>query len=121
MKFAAWKHAISGDAHRGSDREWKFARDAGGRFDGFVDVFGDGSVWAIWVPGHTPSSTAYLVRTAHRPVLPGDASHTRWGWENPVEPGTYSNDPDQGAASFYKLRAFAAAHPNLEERVGHQR
>ena len=102
--------------------EWKFTPDAGGRFDGLVDVFGDGSVWAIWVPGHTPGSTAYLVRTAHGPVLlTGDASHTRWGWENDVEPGTYSHDADQSAASFRKLRAFALAHPNVEVRVGHQR
>ena len=101
--------------------EWKFTADAGGRFDGLVDVFGDGSLWAIWVPGHTPGSTAYLVRTANGPVLlTGDASHTRWGWENDVEPGTYSNDPEQSAASFRKLRAFAVAHPNLEVRVGHQ-
>jgi glyoxylase-like metal-dependent hydrolase (beta-lactamase superfamily II) len=101
--------------------EWKFKADAGGRFDGLVDVFGDGSLWAIWVPGHTPGSTAYLARTAHGPVLlTGDASHTRWGWENDVEPGTYSNDPEQSAASFRKLRAFAVAHPNLEVRVGHQ-
>jgi len=79
-------------------------------------------VWAIWVPGHTPGSTAYLVRTARGPVLlTGDASHTRWGWENDVEPGTYSYDREQAAVSFQKLRAFAAAHPNIEVRVGHQR
>ena len=102
--------------------EWRFAPDTGGRFDGLVDVFGDGSAWAIWVPGHTPGSTAYLVRTTRGPVLlTGDASHTRWGWDNDVEPGTYSSDADRGAASFHKLRAFAAAHPSIEVRVGHQR
>ena len=101
--------------------EWPFAPDPAGRFDGVVDVFGDGSLWAIWVPGHTPGSTAYLVRTAQGPVLlTGDASHTRWGWENDVEPGTFSDDPVRGAASFRKLRAFAEAHPNVEVRVGHQ-
>jgi glyoxylase-like metal-dependent hydrolase (beta-lactamase superfamily II) len=101
--------------------EWKFAHDPAGRFDGLIDVFGDGSVWAIWVPGHTPGSTAYLVRTARGPVLlTGDASHTRWGWENDVEPGTYSLDPEQSAASFRRLREFAVAHPSVEVRVGHQ-
>jgi glyoxylase-like metal-dependent hydrolase (beta-lactamase superfamily II) len=103
-------------------RAWRFAPDAAGRFDGVLDVFGDGSLWALWVPGHTPGSTAYLVRTVHGPVLlTGDASHTRWGWEHDVEPGTYSLDPEQSAASFRKLRAFAVAHPNVEVRVGHQR
>jgi len=101
--------------------EWGFAPDPAGRFDGVVDVFGDGSLWAIWVPGHTPGSTAYLVRTAQGPVLlTGDASHTRWGWDHDVEPGTYSLDPVRSAASFRKLRVFAAEHPNVEVRVGHQ-
>ncbi len=101
--------------------EWNFTPDTAGRFDGVVDVFGDGTVWALWVPGHTPGSTAYLVRTARGPVLlTGDASHTRWGWDNDVEPGTYSADPEQSAASFHKLRAFAVAHPDIEVRVGHQ-
>src|SRR5262245_45113668 len=101
--------------------EWQFAPDADGRFDGLVDVFGDRSVWAIWVPGHTPGSTAYLVRTEAGPVLlTGDASHTRWGWDHDVEPGTYSYDAERGAASFHKLRAFAVAHPRVEVRLGHQ-
>jgi N-acyl homoserine lactone hydrolase len=102
--------------------EWRFAPDPAGRFDGVVDVFSDGSVWAIGVPGHTPGSTAYLVRTGQGPVLlTGDASHTRWGWENDVEPGTYSDDPARSAASLRKLRAFAADHPDVEVRFGHQR
>ena len=53
-------------------------------------------------------------------LLTGDASHTRWGWDHDVEPGTYSADPERSAASFRKLRAFAGANPNLEVRVGHQ-
>jgi N-acyl homoserine lactone hydrolase len=102
-------------------QEWRFAADGAGRFDGVVDVFGDGSLWAIWAPGHTPGSTAYLARTAQGPVLlTGDVSHTRWGWDHDVEPGTYSADPERSAASFRKLRAFAAEHPNVEVRVGHQ-
>jgi glyoxylase-like metal-dependent hydrolase (beta-lactamase superfamily II) len=103
-------------------QEWQFTPDAGGRFDGVVDVFGDGSLWALWVPGHTPGSTAYLARTAQGAVLfTGDASHTRWGWDHDVEPGTYSGEAEQGAASFAKLRAFVKAHPRIDVRVGHQR
>jgi len=33
--------------------------DPSGLFAGVLDVFGDGSFWALWVPGHTPGSTAY--------------------------------------------------------------
>jgi N-acyl homoserine lactone hydrolase len=101
--------------------EWNFAPDAGGAFEGVVDIFQDGSVYALWVPGHTPGSTAYLVRTALGFVLlTGDASHTRWGWDHDVEPGTFTGDGPRGVISFQKLRTFSKAHPEVEVRVGHQ-
>ncbi|GHH02506.1 MBL fold metallo-hydrolase [Comamonas sp. JC664] len=101
--------------------EWTYAREDAGLFDGAVDIFGDGSVWALWLPGHTPGTTAYLVRTPRGPVLlAGDISHTRWGWEHDVEPGSFNNDGDRATVSFKKLRAFAQAHPEVEVRLGHQ-
>lgn len=103
--------------------EWAFPKKSAKTeaFDGVVDVFDDGSVWALWLPGHTPGTTAYLVRTPKGPVLfTGDVSHTRWGWDNDVEPGAFSGDVVGAAASFQRLRAFARAHPNIEVRVGHQ-
>lgn len=105
--------------------EWQFVKGASNasndaEFDGVVDVFGDGQVWALWLPGHTPGTTAYLVRTPNGPVLfTGDVSHTRWGWEHDVEPGTYSENPAASAASFHKLRAFAEAHHITDIRFGH--
>src|SRR5256885_1452309 len=49
----------------------------------FGDVFGDGSFYAMHMPGHSPGSTAYLARTTKGPVLfVGDCSHTIWGWEH---------------------------------------
>ncbi len=102
-------------------REWQFSDDPDGRFAGVVDVFGDASLWAIHVPGHTPGSTAFLVRTGDGPVLlTGDVSHTAWGWEHGVEPGTFSSDKSASALSFQILRAFAAEHPSLDVRLGHQ-
>ncbi len=101
---------------------WPFAAEPGGAFEGVVDVLGDGTVWALWVPGHTPGSTAYLVRTPRGPVLlTGDACHTRWGWENGVEPGTFSDDVPRSAASQERLRRLVAEHPSVEVRPGHQR
>ncbi|HEX4406585.1 MAG TPA: MBL fold metallo-hydrolase [Polyangia bacterium] len=103
-------------------QEWGFAPDASGRFAGVLDLFGDGTVFAISSPGHTPGSTAYVVRTPRGPVLlTGDACHTRWGWEHDVEPGTFSSDRPRSRASLEALRALAARHPGLEVRFGHQR
>lgn len=101
--------------------EWPFVPPSGGPFEAVVDVFGDGTTWALWVPGHTIGSTAYVVRTPAGPVLiTGDASHTRWGWENGVEPGRFSRDRPRSARSLAALRTLAQEHPQLEVRVGHQ-
>jgi glyoxylase-like metal-dependent hydrolase (beta-lactamase superfamily II) len=100
---------------------WGFVPDPDGRFEGVVDVFGDGSLFALFVPGHTLGSTAYVARTASGPVLlTGDVCHTRWGWENDVEPGTLNRDAAAAAVSFKKLRALSKEHPTLEVRLGHQ-
>ena len=68
-------------------QELQFTNDPDGKFEGVNDVFGDGSFFAILTPGHTAGHTSYLARTTTCPVLlTGDTSHTRWGWENGVEP-----------------------------------
>jgi N-acyl homoserine lactone hydrolase len=102
-------------------REWSFDGDPDGRFTAVVDIFGDGSVWAIHVPGHSPGSTAYLVRSSAGPkLLVGDASHTRWGWENGVEPGTFSLDLPRSARSLAVLRELVGEFPQLDVYLGHQ-
>jgi N-acyl homoserine lactone hydrolase len=102
--------------------EWPFAADSSGRFAGVVDVFGDGQVWALWVPGHTHGSTAFVVCTPHGPVLlTGDACHTRWGWEHGVEPGPLSDDIAASRVSLTRLRTLAAEHPSMTVLPGHQR
>lgn len=102
-------------------QELRFEKDPTGTFDGVLDLFGDGSVWALSVPGHTSGSTAFLARTPKGPVLfVGDASHTAFGWENGVPPGTFTHDAERGAESLSKLRAFASRHPGMDVRLGHQ-
>lgn len=109
-------------AGKGPLREWPSTPDPTGRFAGVIDVLGDGSVWALLLPGHTHGSAAFVVRTPQGPVLlTGDCSHTRWGWDHGVEPGTFNADTALARDSFLKLRALAAEHPGLDVRLGHQR
>ncbi len=108
-------------ASAGDLQVWGFEADPDRRFEAIVDVFGDGSVFAIHVPGHTPGSTAFLVRTpSGSKLLVGDASHTRWGWDNGVEPGTFSLDRPRSVKSLSSLRELAQEFPQLEVHVGHQ-
>lgn len=102
-------------------QEWHFQPDPQNKFEGIVDIFEDGSVFAISVPGHTPGSTAYLIRTTQGPVLlTGDTSHTRWGWENTVEPGDYTQDNERNLINLKKLKNLVARYPQIKVRFGHQ-
>jgi len=101
--------------------EWAFRADPDGRFDGVLDVFGDGSLYALYVPGHTCGSTAYLARTTKGPVLfTGDTASTVWGWENQVEPGSFTADHAQDAVALARLRKLVEEHPAIDVRLGHQ-
>jgi len=65
--------------------------------------------------------TKRLARTPKGPVLfTGDACHSAWGWQHQVEPGTFSVDRAASADSLARLERFAARHPSLVVRVGHQ-
>lgn len=102
-------------------QEWHFQADPQHSFEGIIDVFEDGSVFAISVPGHTPGSTAFLIRTTHGPVLlTGDACITRWGWEHTVEPGAFTADHPRNLESLKRMKELVARHPQIEVRLGHQ-
>jgi glyoxylase-like metal-dependent hydrolase (beta-lactamase superfamily II) len=86
-----------------------------------LDLFGDGTVFALWVPGHTAGSVAFVLRTPNGPVLlTGDACHTAWGWKNGVEPGSFSEDRPASRRSLERLEQLAARHPKMDVRLGHQ-
>ncbi len=102
-------------------QEWNFQPDQQNKFEGIVDVFEDGSVFAISVPGHTAGSVVFLVRTTHGPVLlTGDTCHTRWGWEHTVEPGDFTDDNARNLLNLKRLKNLVAEHPQIEVRLGHQ-
>ncbi|WOJ95312.1 MBL fold metallo-hydrolase [Congregibacter brevis] len=100
-------------------REWAFDGSKA------LDVFGDGSLFAIHAPGHTAGLTVYLARTtAGAQLMIGDLTHTRWGWENGVEPGTYSADLPQSAKSLTWIKSlvdkYDAAGNIITVHPGHQ-
>jgi N-acyl homoserine lactone hydrolase len=118
-------HTVADGALQGRPplRTWRFEGSQEGQAQDLavVDVFADGSVFALGVPGHTRGSTAYLLRTERGPVLiVGDTSHTRWGWEHGVEPGGSSVDAPRNRVSLERLRALVARHPQIDVRLGHQ-
>ncbi|MFT5583846.1 MAG: N-acyl homoserine lactone hydrolase [Cognaticolwellia sp.] len=93
-----------------------------GPVDQAWDLFGDGSVWVLSTPGHTAGSIAVWARSDAGPVLmTGDTSHTRWGWEHDVAPGTYTADHQDNVESLGQLRALEEMDPNTTVIFGHER
>jgi N-acyl homoserine lactone hydrolase len=86
-----------------------------------IDFFGDGSLWVISSPGHTPGSLAFLANTSKGPVLfTGDTCHTRWGWEHQVEPGEFTGDHAENRASLTQLASLTTELPGLVVQTGHE-
>jgi len=86
-----------------------------------VDLFGDGSLWAISVPGHTDDDIAYLINAPKPVLLTGDASHFGWAFKNGVAPrGWNKSGTTRGYKSLELLRAFAGAYPAVRVVYGHE-
>jgi len=52
-----------------------------------IDIFGDGSFLAIPTSGHSASHLSYILMTNEGAILlTGDASHTKYGFQNNIEP-----------------------------------
>jgi glyoxylase-like metal-dependent hydrolase (beta-lactamase superfamily II) len=73
-----------------------------------IDLLGDGSLWAISVPGHTDDDIAYLINGPQPILLTGDASHFEWAFKASVAPRGWNKE---GTARAYRslalLRDFA--------------
>lgn len=101
--------------------EWRFAPSQANELAA-IDIFGDGSVFAIHAPGHTPGSAAFLVNTTTGPqLITGDAVHSREGWTGELEEATgFEADLPQIFASRAALQRLAAQVPGLTVHPGHQ-
>jgi glyoxylase-like metal-dependent hydrolase (beta-lactamase superfamily II) len=86
-----------------------------------VDVFGDGSFWAISVRGHTDDDIAYLINGSAPVLLTGDASHFAWAFKTGVAPrGWNQAGTARGYVSLEQLRAFARDYPRVKLIYGHE-
>lgn len=91
------------------------ARDG---FPGSFDVFGDGAIVAVPLPGHTPGSTAFFVTLAdgRTALFSGDTSWTKRGVDAPVHKNPlvrFDGDVDQTGDGLGLLHALQEHRPGL--------
>ncbi|MCL6684528.1 N-acyl homoserine lactonase family protein [Sphingomonas alba] len=73
-----------------------------------TDIFGDGSVIALHLPGHTPDHLGLLVKLKSGPViLSGDTYHTQIARENKSVPG-FNTDRAESVKSMERLEQIVA-------------
>jgi glyoxylase-like metal-dependent hydrolase (beta-lactamase superfamily II) len=71
------------------------------------DVFGDGNVIALFLPGHTPGHYGLLVKLKSGPILlSGDAAHAREAFELKAVP-TFNTDREQTIQSMERVEKIA--------------
>ncbi|MBT8472704.1 MAG: N-acyl homoserine lactonase family protein [Marinicaulis sp.] len=79
-------------------------------FDGDHDVFGDGSVVILDMPGHTPGHKSLLVKTVSETyLLTGDLYHLEEAREKRTIP-QFNSDAEQTLASMDRFEALAEEH-----------
>lgn len=92
-------------------------------FDASFDLFGDGAVVAVPLPGHTPGSTGFLVRGAGGItwLFSGDTTWTSRGVELPAHKTIRAFDSDltQLSSSIGLLHAFQLHRPDLKVIPAH--
>jgi N-acyl homoserine lactone hydrolase len=86
-------------------------------FEKAWDVFGDGSVWIVSTPGHTPGHASAIVNSLNGPFfLTFDAAHRKANLDHGIPP---KGDLNQGKATIDNINAFLKANPNVKPLYGH--
>ena len=104
--------ALKGDDKRFAEQRvelapWLSGSSPVAAFEGDVDVFRDGRVLTLAMPGHTPGHTALLVRLASGPVLlSGDQYHFTEAMKNHSVP-SFNTDRSDTLASHDRFDRIA--------------
>lgn len=115
IDHGAMPHLLTPALHR--VRTFELEGPAVLRFESSHDLFGDGAIVAVPLPGHTPGSVGYLVRGrgGKRWLLSGDATWTVRGIELPAHKlaSVIDADAEQTSASIGLLHVLRQEHPEI--------
>ena len=85
-----------------------------------VDLFGDGSFWAIESSGHSKGHVMYFINGAdERVIVTGDACNDQYQFDTGIGPGYFSSDLEQAQHVLETLIAFKERYPEVRLVFGH--
>jgi N-acyl homoserine lactone hydrolase len=86
-----------------------------------VDLLGDGSLWAIFTPGHTPGHVSFLVNALDGPILlTMDAAFIHDNLELGVASSDYTWDVEKAQDTLEKIIEFLKMHSQVRVGPGHE-
>lgn len=86
-----------------------------------ADLLGDGSLWAIWTPGHTPGHMSFLVNGLEGPILLAmDAAFVHENLKKNVAPSDYTWDVEKAQETLEKITAFLNKYTQVQACPGHE-
>lgn len=86
-----------------------------------VDLLGDGSLWAIWTPGHTRGHMSFLVNGVESTVLLViDAAFIHENLEVGVAASDYTWDVEIAQETLEKITDFLDKYPEVKAEPGHE-
>jgi glyoxylase-like metal-dependent hydrolase (beta-lactamase superfamily II) len=85
-----------------------------------VDLFGDGSLWAISSSGHSAGHVIFLINGIDEQVLfTGDACNDHYQFVTGIGPGYYSSDLEGGQEALERIILFKERYPEVKLVYGH--
>ncbi len=85
-----------------------------------IDLFGDGSLWAISSSGHSAGHVILLINGIDEQVLfTGDACNDHYQFETGIGPGYYSSDLEGGQEVLERIILFKERYPEVKLVYGH--
>ena len=86
-----------------------------------VDLLGDGSLWAIRIPGHTPNHISFLINSLNGPILlTMDAAFIFENLRRGIAPRDYTWDVLKAQETLERIIDFLNMYPQVRVWVGHE-
>ena len=85
-----------------------------------VDLFGDGSLWAIESSGHSNGHVMYFINGVDEQVIvTGDACNDQYQFDTGIGPGYFSSDPGKAQKVLESILIFKERYPEVKLVYGH--
>ncbi len=106
------------------DKDWQPTPPDLAPFTRAHDLFGDGSAWAVPIPGHAPGQIALVIRTpTGRALLLADGAWSTAALREGAPPHPLAtlafSDPQAERRSFRLLSEFLRRHPDVRAHASH--